>query len=167
MTGNHENRLDLYFINLNVHVITICGEIRCQKLKIMLENPKLHIQPWRLSWIIDKVNKNNFERVPQSIWNKFGFIPSSSFEEDFQRFPIFQPIRSHGSHLGCRTRSPDTKGVSHLSLVQFDPVILEKTFKMWKVNRFWMPSDGYWAFWLWWAKNICDYTSQTNQTSIS
>jgi hypothetical protein len=52
-------------------------------------------------------------------------------------------------------------------LVQFGPVILEKTFKMWKVKRFWMPRDGYWAFWLRWAKNICDYTSQTNQTSIS
>ena len=36
----------------------------------------------------------------RGIWPKFGFIPSSvSEEESFQRFPIFQQIRSHGSQL--------------------------------------------------------------------
>jgi hypothetical protein len=31
-----------------------------------------------------------------SILTKIGFNPSHGSEEDFQRFPIFQPIRSHG-----------------------------------------------------------------------
>jgi len=36
------------------------------------------------------------------------FHPACSEEEDFhQRFPICQPIRSHGSHLGCRARPLD------------------------------------------------------------
>jgi hypothetical protein len=35
-------------------------------------------------------------------------MPFSCSEEDFQRFPIFQPIRGHGSHFGCRARSPYT-----------------------------------------------------------
>lgn len=40
----------------------------------------------------------------RGIWPKFGFIPSSvSEEERFQRFPIFQQIRSHG----CETSLPD------------------------------------------------------------
>jgi hypothetical protein len=35
-----------------------------------------------------------------SNWLKnYGFNPSRGSEEDFQRFLIFQPIRSHGSHL--------------------------------------------------------------------
>jgi hypothetical protein len=43
-----------------------------------------------------------------TIWTKFGFITSCGFEkEDFQKFPIFQPIRSHSSHLGCRARTLD------------------------------------------------------------
>jgi hypothetical protein len=42
-------------------------------------------------------------------WTKFGFIPQSDYkEEDFQRFPIFQWIIVHGSHLGCMARSLDT-----------------------------------------------------------
>jgi len=41
-------------------------------------------------------------------WTKFGFISSSASEEDFPRFPIFQWIIIHGSHLGCMARSLDT-----------------------------------------------------------
>jgi hypothetical protein len=37
------------------------------------------------------------------------FTPINLFgEEDFERFPIIQQIRSHGSHLVYRARSPDT-----------------------------------------------------------
>jgi hypothetical protein len=42
------------------------------------------------------------------ILTKFGFNPSRGSEEDFQRFPIFQPIRSHGSHLKYQARSANT-----------------------------------------------------------
>ena len=66
-----------------------------------------------------------------SIWTKFRFILSSGSEEDFQRLPIFKLFRSHGSHLGCRARSPNIILVDdHPSFVQFGPVVLEK-----KINR--------------------------------
>ena len=32
---------------------------------------------------------------------------SDSEGEDFQKFPIFQPIKSHDTCIGCRARSPD------------------------------------------------------------
>jgi hypothetical protein len=69
---------------------------------------------------------------PKTIWIKFDFISSSGTEEeDFQRFPIVQPIRSNGSHLGCKERLPDTilKEIHPRSItfnVQFVPVVLEK-----------------------------------------
>jgi hypothetical protein len=39
------------------------------------------------------------EDLPMIIPGQFGFNSSRGSEEDFQRFPIFHPIRSHGSHL--------------------------------------------------------------------
>ena len=35
----------------------------------------------------------------------FYFIPFSASKEDFHRFTIFQPIKSHVGHLGCRAMS--------------------------------------------------------------
>jgi hypothetical protein len=44
-----------------------------------------------------------------TFWFKFHFIPSKhSKENDFQRFPIIQPIRRYGSHLEWKAMSPDT-----------------------------------------------------------
>jgi hypothetical protein len=43
-----------------------------------------------------KVIKHNFERGPSNEYYE---------KEDFQRFPIFQPIRSNGGHPGCQARS--------------------------------------------------------------
>jgi len=51
-----------------------------------------------------------------SIGTKFSFIPFSGSAKDFHRFPILQPIRSHGSHLGCRQ---NIQRISHPCLVQF------------------------------------------------
>ena len=57
-------------------------------------------QPWQPSWIIDGIYGHNFEtNHPRRIWTKIGFIPSSGSGEDFQR-------KSHGTHFGCRKRSP-------------------------------------------------------------
>jgi hypothetical protein len=42
---------------------------------------------------------NPFNMKGVNICTQFAFIPSHGSEEDFQRFPIFQPIRSLGGHL--------------------------------------------------------------------
>jgi hypothetical protein len=74
--------------------------------------------PWLLIGynikILIKSDGRNFKKLyilegdhPRTIWTNFNFIPSSCSEEDFQRFPIVQPMRSHGSHLGYTARSLD------------------------------------------------------------
>ena len=77
----------------------------------------------------DIILKGNHSR---SIWAKFGFIPSSGFEEeDFQRFQFFHQSEAmeailevgqgHWTHFWKRI----IQGVSCPSLVQFGPFVLE------------------------------------------
>ena len=103
----------------------------------MLENQKLHNQLWRPSWMIDGINGGNFGRgLSKEYLDQILFFHSVSVEEDFQRSPILQPIRSDSSHLAYRTRSSDIilkEGhlrVSHSSLVQFGPMVFVKKIKM-------------------------------------
>ena len=94
----------------------------------------------------DTILKGNHSR---SIWAKFGFIPSSGFEEeDFQRFQFFHQSEAmeailevgqgHWTHFWKRI----IQGVSCPSLVQFGPFVLE--IKMWKVDICQMQNSMWW-----------------------
>jgi hypothetical protein len=77
----------------------------------------------------DTLLEQDHSRTTFCIWNNFGFIPFSCSEEDFQRFPIFQPIRGHDSHFECRARSPYTVFEEYHPMCitsKFGPVIVEK-----------------------------------------
>lgn len=112
----------------------------------MLKTQKLHNQQWPPSLIIiDRTNRHNFGRdPPRSILTKFCFILSSgSGEEDFERFPIIQQIRSHGSHFVYRARLPDTvlkKDHPRRITSKSDPIWPSgfSEDQMWKVNRWWL-----------------------------
>ena len=82
--------LDMYFINLNVITKYWLSRKLKIKLRIMLENQKLHNQLWWPSWIIDGFNGHNFGRRPSKKYlGKLYFIPSSYSREEYQGFPIF------------------------------------------------------------------------------
>jgi len=75
----------------------------------------------------DTILKGNHSR---SIWAKFGFIPSSGFEEeDFQRFQFFHQSEAMEAILdvgqGHWTWKRIIQRVSCPSLVQFVPFVLE------------------------------------------
>ena len=73
-----------------------------------------------------------------TIWTNLGFITScGSEEEGVQTFPIFQPIRSHSIHLGCRARSLDIilkEGQPRSITSKFGPSGSWEEIKMWKVK---------------------------------
>jgi hypothetical protein len=60
--------------------------------------------------------------------------PSGSIEEGLQRFQIFQPIRSHGSHLGCRAI------VNSLSQLPYDhcPMAIPDSGWVWNKSEIWI-----------------------------
>jgi hypothetical protein len=63
---------------------------------------------WLVDVSDDQYTTNNFRREPAKDYLEHTcFLPSSN-KEHFQRLPIFQPIRSHGGHLGCLARWSDT-----------------------------------------------------------
>jgi hypothetical protein len=89
------------------------------------------------------------------ILTKIGFNPSHGSEEDFQRFPIFQPIRSHGSHLYYWARSADTileEEHSKSITSEFGPIWPSGSGEdqMQKVNG-WQTTDTKWWEMLIWA----------------
>jgi hypothetical protein len=101
-------------------------------------------QPWQPSWIIDGIYGHNFEtNHPRRIWTKIGFIPSSGSGEDFQR-------KSHGSHFGCRKRSPGTileEDHSKSIISKFGPIwpnwfLRRSKFEKQTDDRYRMPIDG-------------------------
>ena len=101
-------------------------------------------QPWQPSWIIDGIYGHNFEtNHPRRIWTKIGFIPSSGSGEDFQR-------KSHGSHFGCRKRSPGTileEDHSKSIISKFGPIwpnwfLRRSKFEKQTDDRHRMPIDG-------------------------
>ena len=123
-------KLDLYFINLNVATKYWWNR---------LGNKKLQNKQWWPSWIID-----NFGRGPSKVYFDQIWFHSSDSVEDFQFFnqsevmpALLEVGQGHQTQFWKRT----IKKESHPSLVQFNPVVLEK-IKMWKVERQQMPGDG-------------------------